>query len=247
MSKRLRYLHAMGVDVWVRRPPRSAENNGDSEPRDQKRTDQQRDTRLPVANSAEDSPRGAWRRMADGLVPGQPTEPDATSPAPDKVRAAPEKTKFGEAPRVHLGLMGNDEICLVFELPETVSSDQSRQRFAQDVALALGHSSVRILDFRWPMVRSEQQDQSAPVLRRALTDQLRGLGKKRLLFGDVALEYVEQSLQAGAVMVPGIEFVMDSADQKRSLWAALRDWRSAGNDAALPGMDTDHQDHRNGR
>ena len=140
--------------------------------------------------------------------------------------------------------MGNDALCMVFELPEGGMTDQNRQRFTQDVALALGHRLVRFLDFKWPIVRGDKQDQSAPVLRQTLMDQMRSFGKKRLLFGDVPLEYVDLSMQIDAVVTVSIEEIMASSVHKRALWESLRDWRSDINEkeTALPGMETEGDD-----
>jgi len=251
VSRRLRYLGAMGVDVWVRRLPRTVEVSGARSPEMPEDTGQRPASRPPSTEPAgvepgavtgDLSPRQAWRKMVDGLVP-ETMEPAVVIPEPiDGVpaqRAELPAKQLTSAPKVHLGLMGDDEICLVFELPDGVATDQGRQRFAQDVTLALGRRSVRFLDFRWPMLRSEHQDQSEPILRQTLTDQMRGFGKKRLLFGDVVAEYVDQSIRVDAVVALGIETVMVSADQKRALWESLRGWRSAVQDASLPDTSTD--------
>ena len=238
----------MGVDVWVRRLPRSAEVSDVHKPviQEDKRQRPVRPTEPAGVESGvvtgDLSPRQAWRKMADGLVPDtmDPALVPPESTGGETVQPAePPGTQLTSAPKVHLGLMGDDEICMVFELPDGVATDQGRQRFAQDVALALGRRSMRFLDFRWPMLRSEHQDQSEHILRQALTDQMRGFGKKRLLFGDVAVEYVEQSVRVDAVVALGIDAVMVSAEQKRALWASLRGWRTAMQDASLPGMSTD--------
>ena len=220
----------MGVDVWVRRPSRSSASF-DSPARNSRPTEQARHSeathekqkRSPTVTDVRPfegaSPRQAWRQMAEGLVPESPGVESLETVDSGILgeRSQSQSSTTSPVPKIHLGLMGNDALCMVFELPEGGITDQNRQRFTQDVALALGHRLVRFLDFRWPIVRGDQQDQSVPVLRQSLMNQMRSFGKKRLLFGDVPLEYVEPSMQIDAVVTLSIEEIMASPVHKLSL------------------------------
>ena len=257
MTRRLRYLNAMGVDVWVRRPSRSsasidspARNSRPTEQAWHFETTQEKQKRSPTLTDVHPSegvsPRQAWRHMAEGLIPNSPGVESLETVDSGILgeRSQSQSSTTSPVPKIHLGLIGNAALCMVFELPEGVMTDQNRQRFTQDVALALGHRLVRFLDFKWPIVRGDKQDQSAPVLRQTLMDQMRSFGKKRLLFGDVPLEYVDLSMQIDAVVTVSIEEIMASSVHKRALWESLRDWRSDINDkeTALPGMETEGDD-----
>ena len=257
MTRRLRYLNAMGVDVWVRRPSRSsasfdspARNSRPTEQARHSEATQEKQKRSPTVTDVRPfegvSPRQAWRQMAEGLVPESPGLESLETVDSGILGERPQSqsSTTSPVPKIHLGIMGNEALCMVFELPEGGITDQNRQRFTQDVALALGHRLVRFLDFRWPIVRGDQQDQSVPVLRQTLMDQMRSFGKKRLLFGDVPSEYVEPSMQIDAVVTLSIEEIMASPVHKRALWESLRDWRSGINEkeTALPGMETKWDD-----
>ena len=142
MTRRLRYLNAMGVDVWVRIPSRSSESI-DSQARNPHPTDQdwhfetaqEKQKRSPTVTDVHPSegvsPRQAWRHMAEGLVPNSPGVESLETEDSGMLgeRSQSQSSTTSPVPKIHLGIMGNEALCMVFELPEGGITDQNRQRF----------------------------------------------------------------------------------------------------------------------
>jgi hypothetical protein len=134
-------------------------------------------------------------------------------------------------PEFHLCIYDDDpdndndgRICLVFQVPLKGGRQSADIRhLANDVCRYLGFAP-RIVDFRWPMIRSSHLDQSGLVVRQVLEEKLASCADKLVLFGDVATQYVDERPRRRRLTVEDISGIVGQAGAKRRLWQTLNEF-----------------------
>lgn len=206
---RKQYLAAMGVDVWVSRPPKEEGITGP----------------VPATRPEPPIPASAALKV------------QARAPLPE--RSAPSQAAEGraarqvpeEVPRFSFALLRYGSVGLCLSL---ANEEKLPRRFCDDVARAAGGDveSAEFQQLNWPMVKSASLDQCLDAAREVVTHKFSQLPDRIFVFGHDVCAYHHpiargkpgEVVRDGAkqyVLMAGASEVMASPAEKRRLWKLI--------------------------
>jgi hypothetical protein len=219
------YLELMGIDVWQRRPPRSAK----PEPVVALELDQH----AVVAGSNIDRVRQSLGHAAETAAPSK-LAPAPTMPVPIVASGPSFLLAFADFPGMTAASLYSADLA---RLPD------HHQHFLSSLYFALSgkKSAVKVTDFRWPLVKSKHISQSQEEAKQVLEQSLGRLGEHVIAFGqnaaellapDVVTDY-ETTVMTGKAagktlwVLPELEHFFSQPLERKKLWHWLGGLREA--------------------
>ena len=219
------YLELMGIDVWQRRPPRSAK------PEPAAAMD-------PVADgsnieSVRQSLASGRGHAAETAAPSERLA-TPTMPVPTVVSGPSFLLVFADFPGMTVASLYSADLA---RLPD------HHQIFLSSLYFALSgkKSAVKVTNFRWPLVKSKHISQSQEEAKQVLEQSLGRLGEHVIAFGQNAAELLTPDVVADygtAVMtgkaagktlwvLPELEYFFSQPIERKKLWHWLGGLREA--------------------
>ena len=225
------YLELMGIDVWRRRPPRSARPDPAAavvlEPEEQI---------APAVSGASniESFRQSLGRVTEKTAPPERVEAPLAAPVPIVAGGPSFLLVFANFPGVTFAAIYSADLA---RLPD------NHQRFLAGLYFALtgNKATAENTDFRWPMVKSKHISQSQEEAKQVLEQSLDRLADQVLVFGQSAADLLphaavaayETTLLTGKAagktlwVVPELDHYFSQPIERKKLWQWLGGLREA--------------------